>query len=93
MRRTNRRLLVLLAFVAVLLASATAGGIVALVQADRPREAEGSALAERLGAQALIDEPARALLLLARQAVALDDSLQTRSSLLAALLRSPAALA
>ena len=92
MRRTNSRLRVLLAGVGVLLAAATAGGIVALVQGDRAREAENSALAERLGAQALIDEPLARSVLLARQAVAIDDSVQTRSSLLAALLRSPAAL-
>jgi len=91
-RRTNRRLRVLLAGVAVLLAAALAGGLVALVQRGRARNAETSALAGRLGAQALIDEPLERSVLLARQAVALDDSLQTRSSLLGALLRSPAAL-
>ena len=92
MQRTNNRLRMLLCGVAVLLAAATAGGIVALVQTDRARDAEQSALAERLGAEAQIDPPLARSVLLARQAVALDDSVQTRSSLLAALLRSPAAL-
>ena len=92
MQRTNNRLRMLLSGVAVLLLAAAAGGIVALVQTDRARDAEQSALAERLGAEALIDPPLARSVLLARQAVALDDSVQTRSSLLAALLRSPAAL-
>ena len=92
MQHTNNRLRMLLSGVAVLLVAATAGGIVALVQTDRARGAEQSALAERLGAEAQIDPPLARSVLLARQAVALDDSVQTRSSLLAALLRSPAAL-
>jgi WD40 repeat protein len=90
--RTNSRLRMLLYGVAVLLLAAMAGGIVALVQSDRARDAEQSALAGRLGAEALIDPPLARSVLLARQAVALDDTVQTRSSLLAALLRSPAAL-
>jgi WD40 repeat protein/predicted ATPase len=92
MQRTNTRLRMLLYGVAVLLLAALAGGIVALVQSDRARDAEQSALAQRLGAEAMIDPPLARSVLLARQAVALDDSIQTRSSLLAALLRSPAAL-
>ena len=51
-----------------------------------------AAAAQRLGAQALADDDLDRSLLLARQGVALDDSLQTRSNLLAALLRSPAAI-
>ncbi len=48
--------------------------------------------AQRLGAQALTDDDLDRSLLLARQGVALDDSVQTRANLLAALLKSPAAI-
>ena len=48
--------------------------------------------AQRLGAQALTADDLDRSLLLARQGVALDDSLQTRGNLLAALLKSPAAI-
>ena len=82
-RRTNRRLRGLLAGVAVLLAAAVAGGILALVQRGEARDAETAQLAQRLGAQALVEEDLDRALLLARQAVAIDDSPQTRSSLLA----------
>ena len=49
-------------------------------------------MAQRLGAQALVEPDLDRSLLLARQGVAIDDSLQTRSNLLAALMRSPAAI-
>src|SRR5207247_8993844 len=52
-----------------------------------------AAIAQRLGAQALAEPRLDRALLLAREGVNLDDSLATRSNLLAALLRSPAALA
>src|SRR5205823_2629997 len=48
--------------------------------------------AQRLGARALAENDLDRSLLLARQGVALDDSLQTRGNLLAALLKSPAAI-
>ena len=48
--------------------------------------------AQRLGAQALTEDDLDRSLLLARQGVALDDSPQTRGNLLAALLKSPAAI-
>jgi WD40 repeat protein len=89
-RRTNRRLRVLLAGIAVLLAAALAGGVFALVQRGEARDAETAQLAQRLGAQALVDDDLDRSLLLARQAVAIDDSPQTRSYLLAGLLRRPA---
>ena len=89
-RRTNRRLRALLAGVAVLLAAALAGGIFALLQRGEARDAETAQVAQRLGAQALVDEDLDRSLLLARQAVAIDDSPRTRSYLLANLLRSPA---
>ena len=89
-RRTNRRLRALLAGVAVLLAAALAGGIFALIQRGEARDAETAQLAQRLGAQALVEEDLDRSLLLARQAVAIDDSPQTRSYLLSDLLRAPA---
>ncbi len=89
-RRTNRRLRALLAGVAVLLVAALAGGIFALIQRGEARDAETAQLAQRLGAQALVEEDLDRSLLLARQAVAIDDSPQTRSYLLADLLRAPA---
>ena len=91
-RRTNRRLRALLAGVAALLAAALAGGIFAVVQRGEARDAETAQLAQRLGAQALVEEDLDRSLLLARQAVAIDDSPQTRGYLLAALQRAPAAI-
>ena len=88
-RRTNRRLRTLLAGVAVLLVAAVAGGILALIQRGDARDAETAQLAQRLGAEALVDEDLDRSLLLARQAVSIDDSPQTRSYLLADLLRAP----
>jgi WD40 repeat protein len=90
-RRTNRRLRVLLAGVAVLLAAAVAGGMLAVDQRGEARDAETAQLAQRLGAQALVEDDLDRSLLLARQAFALDRSPQTRSYLLQALLRSPKA--
>jgi WD40 repeat protein len=91
-RRTNRRLRGLLIGVAVLLAAAVAGGIFAAIQRSEARHAETGQLAQRLGAQALVEEDLDLSLLLARQAVAIHDSPQTRSYLLSELLRSPAAI-
>jgi WD40 repeat protein/tRNA A-37 threonylcarbamoyl transferase component Bud32 len=89
-RRTNRRLRALLAGVAVLLAAALAGGIFALIQRGDARDAETAQLAQRLGAQALVEEDLDRSFLLARQAVAIDDSPQTRSYLFSDLLRARA---
>jgi WD40 repeat protein len=89
-RRTNRRLRALLAGVAVLLAAALAGGIFAVIQRGEARDAETGQLAQRLGAQALVEEDLDRSLLLARQAVAIDDSPQTRSYLLSDLVRARA---
>jgi WD40 repeat protein len=91
-RRTNQRLRALLAGVAILLLAAVAGGGLALVQRGDARDAETAQVAERLGAQALVDEDLDRSLLLARQAVAIADTPQTRGSLLSALLRSPRAI-
>ncbi len=73
----------------LLLVAAATGGVLAVVQRGEARDAETAQLAQRLGAQALVDEDLDRSLLLARQAVAIDDSPQTRSYLLADLLRVP----
>ena len=91
-RRTNRRLRVLLAGVAVLLAAALAGGLYAALQRGEARDAETAQVAQRLGAQALVEEDLDLSLLLARQAAAIDDTPQTRGYLLAALQRAPNAI-
>jgi serine/threonine protein kinase/WD40 repeat protein len=91
-RRTNQRLRALLGGVVVLLAAAVAGGVYAIVQRGEAREAETAQLAQRLGAQALVQEDLDRSLLLARQAVAIADSAQTRGYLFAALAKAPAAI-
>lgn len=91
-RRSNRRLRGLLGGIAVLLAVAVAGGIFAAIQRGQARDAETAQFVQRLGAQALVEEDLDLSLLLARQAVAIDDSPQTRGYLLATLQRSPAAI-
>jgi WD40 repeat protein len=60
--------------------------------AAQARDASTAQLAQRLGAQALVEEDLDLALLLARQAVAIDDSPQTRGYLLAALRGSPDAM-
>jgi len=91
-RRSNRRLRVSLAAVAVLLVAALVGGTLAVVAADRARNAETAQLGQRLGAQALVEEYLDLGLLLARQAVAVSDTPQTRASLLTVLAKAPAAI-
>ena len=90
--RSQRRLRAVLAGVAVLLLLSIVAGVVALEQRGHAREQAVAADAQRLGARALVEDDLGRALLLARQGVALDDSAQTRGNLLAALLRSPAAL-
>jgi WD40 repeat protein/DNA-binding SARP family transcriptional activator len=90
--RSHRRLRMGLAGVAALLVLAVIAGLVALDQRGNARDQAVAADAQRLGASALAEDDLDLGLLLARQGVALDDSVQTRSSLLAALLKSPAAL-
>ncbi len=91
-RHINRRLRILLVGAAVLLAAAVAGGVFAAIQRSQARDAETAQLVQRLGAQALVQEHLDLSLLLARQAVAITSSPQTRGYLLAALQRSPAAV-
>ena len=92
-RRANRRLRVLLGAALALLAVALAAGGVALQQRHQARRQATAAVAGRLGAQALIEPGLDRSLLLAREGVNLDASPATRGNLLAALVRSPAALA
>ena len=91
-QRTNRRLRAQLAGVVALLVVATSAGVLFLGQRSAARSEARSAEAQRLGAQALVDEDLGRSLLLARQGVELEDTLQTRSNLLAALMRSPSAI-
>jgi YD repeat-containing protein len=90
--RAQRRLRLVLGGVSVLLLAAVIAGLVALDERSNARTQARTAEAQRLGAQALSEHALDRSLLLARQAVALDDSLATRSTLLSALLRSPAAI-
>jgi WD40 repeat protein/DNA-binding SARP family transcriptional activator/energy-coupling factor transporter ATP-binding protein EcfA2 len=90
--RAQRRLRMVLAGVAFLLVLAVIAGAVALKERGNARAEATAAAAQRLGAQALADDNLDRALLLARQGVALDDSLQTRGNLLAALLKSPAVI-
>ncbi|HEX5901944.1 MAG TPA: BTAD domain-containing putative transcriptional regulator [Actinomycetota bacterium] len=94
-RRSIRRLR---GIVAALTAAALVASVLTAVAVDQRGEARSAAvqarvaetaqLAQRLGAQALVEEDLDLSLLLARQAVAIDDSPQTRGYLLAALRRS-----
>ena len=77
----------------MLLVAALIAGAVALQARGTARRQATAAIAQRLGAQALVEPRLDRALLLAREGVGLDDSVATRSNLLAALLRSPAALA
>ena len=93
----RRRLTYLLTAVAATAIVAIAATIVALTQranADRQRHAATSqallALARQLGAASLANQPVDHSLLLAVSAVRVDNSINTRSDLLAALQRSPA---
>ena len=77
---------------ASLLVLAIAAGAVALVARSNAQHSATAAVAQRLGAQALVAKDLDLSLLLGRQGVALDDSLPTRGNLEAALIRSPAAI-
>jgi WD40 repeat protein len=90
--RAHRRLRMMLAGVACLLVLAVIAAVVALNERGNTRAQATVADAQRLGAQALAGDDLDRSLLLARQGVRLDDSPQTRSNLLAALLKSPAAI-
>ncbi|MBV8220383.1 MAG: protein kinase, partial [Solirubrobacterales bacterium] len=105
--RANRRLRALLAGALALLLIAVVAGVIALVQKQHATtEARVAvvqkqhattearvAVAQQLGAEAVIQPRIDLAMLLAREAVNLDPSQQTESTLLATLLRSPAAIA
>jgi WD40 repeat protein/DNA-binding SARP family transcriptional activator len=91
--RSTRRLRSLLAVALALLLAATVAGALAFQERGTARDQATAAVAQRLGAQALVEPRLDRSLLLAREGVRLDDSAATRSNLLAALLRSPASLA
>jgi WD40 repeat protein len=90
--RARRRLRFVLLGVAALLVMTTGAALIALEQRERARGEALAAEAQRLGAQALTEEPLDRSLLMARQGVALHDTPATRDSLLAVLRRSPAAV-
>jgi WD40 repeat protein len=91
-RRTNRRLRALLAVAVALLALSALAAAFALEKRGQARRDATTAVAQRLGAQALVDPSLDRSLLLAREGVRLDNSEATRSNLLAALLRIPNAI-
>ena len=90
--RSQRRLRARLAGVAALLVFAVIASVVALAERGNARDEALAADAQRLGAQALVEDDLDRSLLLARQGVELDDTVQTRGNLLAGLLESPAAI-
>jgi WD40 repeat protein/DNA-binding SARP family transcriptional activator len=91
--RAARRLRGVLAGVALLLVISLIAGVIALVQKQHATTEARVALGRQLGAQAVIEPQIDLAMLLAREAVNLDRSQQTESTLLATLLRSPAAIA
>jgi WD40 repeat protein/DNA-binding SARP family transcriptional activator len=91
--RAARRLRAVLAGVAALLVVSLIAGVLALVQKQHATTEARVALAQKLGAEAVIEPRIDLAMLLARQAVNLDRSQQTESNLLTTLLRSPAASA
>jgi WD40 repeat protein len=90
--RTSRRLRSLLAGLAAVLALALAASGLALTQRGRAQHQTLVAESRRLGAQALLQGDLDRSLLLAAEAVRLDDSVDTRGALLSSLLRSPQAI-
>jgi WD40 repeat protein/class 3 adenylate cyclase/tRNA A-37 threonylcarbamoyl transferase component Bud32 len=90
--RANRRLRVLLGGLGLLLVAAVIAGVLALRAGDRARDTARTADAQRLGAQALVDDRLERSLLLAQAGRVLDDSVATRGNLLSALVRHPAAV-
>ncbi|MET0974010.1 MAG: BTAD domain-containing putative transcriptional regulator, partial [Thermoleophilaceae bacterium] len=90
--RSVRRLRIVLTGVAALLVLAVVAGLVALGQRGAASDRARAADAQRLGARGLVESELDRAVLLARQGVALDDTVQTRGNLLAALVKSPAAI-
>ncbi len=92
-RQRNRRLRVLAAGIFALLVLALVAGGAALLQRGTARRAARDAQARQLGAEALTEPRIDRALLLAREAVNLSPSTQTEGTLMATLLRTPAAIA
>jgi WD40 repeat protein/DNA-binding SARP family transcriptional activator len=90
---TSRRLRGLLAGLGVVLVLALVAGGLALSLRGRAERQALVADAGRLGALAQTEDEIDRSVLLARQAVAMDDTLERRGDLLAALVRNPAATA
>ena len=91
-RRTNRRLRTLQGAVFALLALSAGVGALFFGQRDQARDEARTADARRLGTRALVEQDLDRSLLLARQGVEIEDSVETRGNLLATLTRSPAAI-
>ena len=91
-RRANRRLRALLAGAGILLVLAVVAGLLALRENGDSRDAARTADAQRLGAQALVDDRLERSLLLAQAGRVVDDSVATRGYLLSALVRHPGAV-
>ncbi len=89
-QRALRRLRAAAVALAALLTLAVVGGVVALVQRHAAQREARTALANQLGAQALVEPRIDRALLLALEALKLNDSRQTRGALLTTLLRGPA---
>ena len=91
--RARRRARLAFGGVLALLAVTLVAALLAFDGRDRARAQARAAEAQRLGVQALSEPALDRSLLLARQGVALDDTPAARDNLLAALRRSPAAIA
>jgi WD40 repeat protein len=89
----RRRLRAMLAALSVLLLVAATATAVAVHQRGQARDAARAAEARRLGARAMTESTLDRSLLLAIEGVRTDPSPETKSDLLAALLRSPHAIA
>jgi WD40 repeat protein/class 3 adenylate cyclase len=92
-RRQNQRLRMLLIGAVALLALAVFAGALALVSRSNAQHEAQVALGRQLGAEAVSQPRIDLAMLLARESLNLDDSTQTEGTLLATLLRSPAAVA
>jgi WD40 repeat protein/class 3 adenylate cyclase/energy-coupling factor transporter ATP-binding protein EcfA2 len=92
-QRQNQRLRALLAGAVALLALAVIAGVFALASRSNAQHEAQVALGRQLGAEAVIEPRIDRAMLLAHEAVNLNRSTETEGTLLATLLRSPAAIA
>ncbi len=91
-RQRNRRLRTFAGAIFALLVLALVAGGAALIQRGSARREARVALARQLGAEALTEPRLDRAMLLAREAVNLRSSSQTEGTLMATLLRAPAAI-